>query len=393
MMVALASLALAAWCAQWFLAWRITRAVPPLSSARAEPLDRWPRLTMVVPARDEARRVEAALRSKLSCGYPELELVAVDDRSTDGTGDIFARVAAEDPRVKTARVDALPAGWLGKLNAMATGLRRATGEWVLFSDADVHVEPGVLQRLIAWCERERVDVAAVFPRIAPAGAVIDAALTHSLRVLSLSGRIWKANDDASHVGLGVGAFTLARRRWLDETDALSVLRMEVADDVALGALLKQRGARTRIFAGRDEVHLHFLETFEALARSADKGGGMLGFSLPRTLALALLPAAFEVGVPLAALASGGAAAALGLACLAVATAAHLTLNLHFRCMPWSAPLWPLGSLVTAYCTLRSGLRAWRRQGVSWRDTFYPRDVLEAGRRLQITSMRVIVPPP
>lgn len=393
MTVLLASLALALWCVQWFLAWRITRAVPPLSSAQAEPLDAWPRLSVVVPARDEALRVESALRSKLACGYPELELVAVDDRSTDGTGEILARVAGEDPRVKTARVDALPEGWLGKLNAMSTGLSRATGEWVLFSDADVHVEPGVLQRVIAWAERERVDLVAVFPRIEPKGPVIDSALTYTLRVLSLTGRLWRANDDASHVGLGVGAFSLVRRRRLEETGALSVLRMEVADDVALGALLKQTGARCRIFAGRREVHLHFLETFEALARSADKGGGMLGFSLPKTLCFALLPALFEVGVPLAALAAGGAAAVVGALALVVATAAHLTLNAHFDCMRWSAALWPLGSLVIAYCTLRAGLRAWRSQGVSWRDTFYPRALLEQGRRLDPRTMRVIALPP
>ncbi len=388
-MLVVASLLLLGWCAQLALALRIRAAVPTVDSLPTAPArTSWPTLSVVVPARDEALHVEAALRSKLACGYPSLEVVAVDDRSRDATGAILDRIAAGDPRVKVAHLTELPAGWLGKLHAMAQGAARATGEWVLFSDADVHLEPGTLEKLVAWAEAEQVDFVAVFPRMRPATPAVDAALACLLRVLALAGRGWRANRDDSGVGLGVGAFNLVRRDALDRADALRVLRMEVADDVALGALLKQSGARCRFLAGRGAVHLEFMSDLGAVGRSADKGGGMLGFSWWRTALFAALPVALDVALPAGAVASGGVASTLGAATLAAATLTHLALTDHFDGPRRGALLWPLGTLLTSAFTLRAGLRAWRRQGVSWRETFYSREAIERGRRFDMVTMRV-----
>jgi hypothetical protein len=385
-----ASLLLLGWCLQLAIALRIRASVPPLSSVTAPPRDAWPTVSMVVPARDEGLHVEEALRSKLACGYPALQVVAVDDRSRDDTGAVFDRLAAADPRVTVVHLRELPDGWLGKLHAMAQGTARATGEWVLFSDADVHIEPGTLERLVAWAEAERVDFVAVFPRMRPASPAVDAALSCLLRVLAIAGRVWTANRDGEGVGGGVGAFNLVRRSTLEATDALGTLRMEVIDDVALGALAKQSGARTRFLAGRGSVHLEFMNDLAAVGRSADKGGGALGFSWWRTVAFAALPVALDLGLPVAAVASGGLTAALGAATLGVATATHWLLTDHFDGPRRGALLWPLGTVLTSAFTLRAGLRAWRRQGVSWRDTFYPREALERGRRFDFVTMRVRV---
>jgi hypothetical protein len=388
----LASLVLVIWTVQLALARRIRAAVPALSTLPRPPARAaWPRLSIVVPARDEGLHVAAALASKLACGYPSLEVIAVDDRSTDDTGAIIDRAAAADPRVVAVHVAALPDGWLGKLNALARGLDRATGEWVLLSDADVHVEPGALERIVAWAEAGGVDVVAVFPRMHRVGLLIDAALSSMLRVLTLSGRAWRANDDASDIGVSVGAFTLVRRALLVESDVVAHLKMEVADDVALGAYLKQRGARCRVFVGHADVHLVFMDSIGAMVRSADKGGGMLGFSWWAPFVFALAPVALDVGVPVAAVAAGGAARLVGALTLAVATLAHLTLSAHFDGPRRGALLWPLGEAFMGALTLRAGLRAWRQQGIVWRRTFYPRAVLEAGQRLDLVRMRVRAP--
>jgi GT2 family glycosyltransferase len=387
-----ASLLLLGWCLQLALALRIRASVPPLSSVTAPPRDAWPTVSMVVPARDEGLHVEEALRSKLACGYPSLQIVAVDDRSRDNTGAIFDRIAASDPRVTAVHLRELPAGWLGKLHAMAQGAERATGEWVLFSDADVHIEPGALEKIVAWAEAERVDLVAVFPQMRPTTPAIDAALSCLLRVLAIAGRTWTANRDGEGVGGGVGAFNLIRRSTLERIDALRLLRMEVIDDVALGALAKQSGARCRFLAGRGSVHLEFMDTLSALGRSADKGGGALGFSWWRPLVFAALPLTLDLVLPAAAVASGGAAAAIGAATFAVATLTHYLITDHFDGPRRGAALWPLGAVLTSAFTLRAGLRAWRRQGIAWRDTFYPRDALEGGRRFDLATMRVDTSP-
>ena len=325
-MLIVASLLLLGWCLQLALALRIRASVPPLSSVTAPPRDAWPTVSMVVPARDEGLHVEEALRSKLACGYPSLQIVAVDDRSRDDTGAVFDRLAAADPRVTAVHLRELPDGWLGKLHAMAQGTARATGEWVLFSDADVHIEPGALEKIVAWAEAGQIDFVAVFPRMRPASPALDAALSALLRVL--------------------------------------------------------------VIAGRGDVHLEFMDTLGALARSVDKGGGLLGFSWWRPVAFAALPITLDVLLPAAALAAGGATAVVGAATFAVATLTHYLLTDHFDGPRRGALLWPVGTFLTSACSLRAGLRAWRAQGVAWRDTFYPREALERGRRFNPFTMRV-----
>jgi glycosyltransferase involved in cell wall biosynthesis len=132
-----------------------------LSGLRPEPVA-WPRVSVVM-ARDEARDIAAAVASRLADDYPDLELILVDDRSADGTGRIAAEAAGGDGRFAAVRVDDLPAGWLGKVHALHCGARRATGEWLLFSDGDVTVGPGMLRQAIAWCMAEKIDLLALVP--------------------------------------------------------------------------------------------------------------------------------------------------------------------------------------------------------------------------------------
>ncbi|MFO0728064.1 MAG: glycosyltransferase family 2 protein [Myxococcota bacterium] len=363
--------------------------VPVLAKLQPPPPKTWPKLSIIVPARDEASGIEAALASKLALAYPDLEVIAVDDRSSDETGAIIDRLAAADPRLRAVHVGELPEGWLGKLHALHVGLGCATGEWVLLSDADVHLAPSAMTEVIASAEAEAADMVAVFPKMHAVTPWIDAALSSVLLFLNLGGRVWSANDDRAPYGVGVGAFNLVRRRALLTTDALSVLKMEIADDAALGALIKSKGLRTRFYAGRERVHLVFMDSIGAMARSADKGGGMLGYNLWQAVILALFPVLLFLGLPLVGILLGGAAATLGGATLLVLTLAHATISVHYAAPLRGAILWPVGQLLNAAIALRTGVRTFKHQGVYWRGTFYSRQLLEAGRRLDTRRMRII----
>src|SRR6185503_6720653 len=112
--------------------------MPVLARQRSPDPPRWPKLSIIIPACNEAASIEAAVTSRLAQDYPDFEVCVIDDRSTDGTGAIVDRLAEGDPRVRAVHITELPEGWLGKVHALHRGVSIATGEWLLLSDADVH---------------------------------------------------------------------------------------------------------------------------------------------------------------------------------------------------------------------------------------------------------------
>ena len=128
---------------------RSIRGVPQLAALPLEARPSWPLVSIIIPAKDEAAEIEGALKSKLQARYAPLELVVVDDRSTDETGDILDCLAASNPSLQVRHIRALPEGWLGKNHALHVAGREARGEWLLFTDADVVYLPGALSRAMA----------------------------------------------------------------------------------------------------------------------------------------------------------------------------------------------------------------------------------------------------
>src|SRR5438876_9454886 len=116
-----------------------------------------PRLSVVVPARDEASGIGRAVESLLAQDYPDLEIIVVDDRSSDATGAVLAKLAARDSRIRAIRVDQLPAGWLGKNHALWRGAESASGEWLLFTAADIVFAQGAVRRAVAYAVAEQLD--------------------------------------------------------------------------------------------------------------------------------------------------------------------------------------------------------------------------------------------
>ena len=175
----------------------VVRGIPVLLRDGSPSPERWPRVSLIVPARNEEQTLGPAIRSRLEDGYPALEVVLIDDRSTDGTGAVVDAIAAADARVRALHLTSLPPGWLGKLHAMNEGLRLATGEWVLFSDADVHLAPGTLERAVRLAEAQRLDHLSILPQLRPATWLVDAALASFARTGLILGRAWRATSSVT----------------------------------------------------------------------------------------------------------------------------------------------------------------------------------------------------
>lgn len=379
--LAAALVLLAALRVAW-LARRSQLALPRLAALPEDPDP--PTLSVVVPCRNEAARVEPALRSLLAQGLPGLHVVAVDDRSEDGTGAILDRLAAEDRRLEVVHVTALPEGWLGKNHAMHLGGRRARGEWLLFTDGDVVFGPGALSRALRFAREHGLGHVAAAPRFEAPGLLERAFVTGFATFGSLAFRVHELRRPATAGYVGIGAFNLVRRAEWARIGGHEKLRLEVVDDVKLGLILRRSGVPQGAVLAGPLVSVRWQHGFLPSVLGLVKNAFAATEYRPLVAAAAAL-ALLAAGLAPALLAVAGLAAGAPLAAgLAVAALAG-SMVLHARVARETADasgveglLFPLAAVLLAAVLLWSALAAGWRGGVCWRGTIYPLADLRAG---------------
>ncbi len=346
-----------------------------------------PPVTVIVPARDEEATMEACLARLTAAEYPALEVVVVNDQSTDRTGEIARRVAARDPRVRVIDGVERPAGWTGKNWAIHQGSEAAAGAWLLIVDADTELEPRALPEAIARAEARGVDLLTVFPRVRLASFWERAVLPAIGLVPSY--RIDRYNDPASPDANAVGYFLLFRRTAFDAIGGYQSIRDRVGEDWIIAKRVKGSGLRLEMVLAPELVTKGFGPTLHDIWQGFMKNF-MLVLDGRRAAALAALPlvlllSAFLVmpWLALAQAAIGAIAApaawrsALALAGLGVAQL--MALQCVRRAMALTAGidergLWlqPLGAAVTAAMWLAAIVRTTFGLGLTWRGRTYQR---------------------
>jgi glycosyltransferase involved in cell wall biosynthesis len=347
------------------------------------PADAWggiPRVTIIVPARNEAQHIEAALLSLLELDYPDYEVIAVDDRSEDATGAILDRLQSEwrergealHHRLRVLHIQDLPPGWLGKTHAMWQAGKQATGDWLLFTDADVVFRADALRRAVVYAERERADHVVLFPTMVmnSVGERMMMAFFQSQFVFAR--RPWKVADPKSRDAIGVGAFNLIRREAYDQLGTYERLRMAVLDDMRLGEIVKQEGFRQRVAFGRDLLRLRWVFGTHGIVENLTKNGFAIlrfnaWFAALAVCGVLLVNVAPFVG---AGIASGWARAGFVTALVAVAMV-YVGMSWHSDISPLYVVLHPIGAMVFCYALVRSAVLTLARRGVVWRGTLYP----------------------
>lgn len=368
-----------AWSAAplWFglLRKRALRDMPAFGPDDRDP----PMVSVIVPSRDEAAAVEDGLRSLLSIDYPNYEVIAVDDRSTDGTGEIMERIAGTDPRCRVLHITELPPGWLGKNHANMEAARHARGDYLLFTDGDVVFRPAVLRHAVRFMRDHGLDHLALFPET-PSSGFWQSVLMNRFVVLLTA---WTRHPLARfrrlrRAYIGIGAFNLVRRSAYEAIGTHERLRMEVADDVMLGKLVKQAGFAQDVLEGRPLASVRWQTGMRGLIRGLEKNA-FAGVRYSLFMAtLAVLAMLFLAVVPPLLAVTGPARLPCAVLCLLMlataAAAARLT-----RASLLSALLYPVGNILFAYVIARSTYVTLRDGGVTWRDTFYPLAELRKGK--------------
>jgi glycosyltransferase involved in cell wall biosynthesis len=340
--------------------------------------DTLPLLSVLVPACNEAATLERAMQSLLAMDYPNLEIIAVNDRSTDGTGDLLDRMAAENPRLRVRHVVTLPAGWLGKNHALHIASQEATGEWLLFTDADVVYTPDALLRAVSYARRVGADHLVVSPRIETCDFWERLFASYFSLMLSLRCRIWDVADPRRSAYFGFGAFNMVRTAAYRTFGGHGALAMEVADDTKLGKVVKRHGFRTELVDGSDLLSVRWVIGFRGVMQCLTKNAfAGFDFNMPRLLVgvFGLLITAVYPVVMLILLAPCrwlAAGALLGMMSGAAAMRRISTAGFLYGLT------YPLAALMLGYIILHSAWLACTRQGIVWRGTLYPLDELKKG---------------
>jgi hypothetical protein len=343
----------------------------PFAAAPREPGRPWPVVSLVVAARDEAAGLEAAMRSILALDYPALEVIAVDDRSADGTGEILERLAAADARLRVRHVRELPAGWLGKNHALALGAGEARGELLLFTDADVEFAPQALRTAVSILEAERLDHLTLEPGLRMPGTAIAACVAYFVRQLHLYLMPWRARAPRSGAYVGIGAFNLVRADAYRAVGGHARIALRPDDDLKLGKLIKRSGLRQELRRAPDALRVTWYAAVGELVRGVEKNV-LAGLDYRGAFGLAGLAVLLALEtLPWVALAAGpGAARAAAAGAIALSVASLVPILREARAPLAAALAAPFAALVFVYACTRSILLTYARGGIVWRGTFH-----------------------
>ena len=351
-----------------------------------------PRVSIIVPACNEAETIEQALNLLLALDYDNYEVIAVNDRSTDLTGEIMEKMEKTHflqktrerghPNCTSFRVihhTELPSGWLGKTHAMWTAAKEATGDWLLFTDADVLFKPDSLRRALAYAESVPADHVVLFPRMIMKrpGEYMMIAFFQTMFVFGH--RPWKVADPSTDDHMGVGAFNLVRRRVYDAVGTYAALRMEVVDDMKLGKVVKKAGFAQRNVFGGDLISIRWAKGAMGIVNNLTKNFfAVLSFQWWRTVISAFGLAFLNLGPFLGIFLAQGCARVPYAVALGSMFSIYIGMSWRSAVPAYYFLLHPVSTALFIYTLLRSMFFTLWNDGIEWRGTKYPLDELRKG---------------
>ncbi|MCK6545040.1 glycosyltransferase [Myxococcota bacterium] len=354
----------------------------PKSRARLDPAapppSHTPRVSVIVPARNEEAVLAACLASLTAQDYPDLEVVCVDDRSTDATARILAD-AARDRRVVAVAGEEPPPGWLGKPNAVRQAVERASGEWLLFTDADTVHTPGSVRAALTYAAREGIASLSALPKMDCTSSWAKL-LVPQLGALLFAGRSAKrVNDPSTDTVFGNGPYFFVRRDAYDAAGGIDAVRGAPDEDLAFARALKRTGLGYHFVEGEAvctvRMYSRLGEFYAGFGRNLWPALGQRWSKLVKltlvlwTMSLVPITAMITSAVALAR-GDTGALLVLGVAQYFALLAIQALIRAKSGFPPYLALFAPLGGLLAWSILVYS---AWRstRGGVAWKGRTYP----------------------
>ncbi|MBI3879394.1 MAG: glycosyltransferase [Verrucomicrobia bacterium] len=343
-----------------------------LRGAGARPTGAAPRVSVLVPARNEELNIRACAESLLTQDYPNCQLIILDDQSTDATPGILKELAAQHPRLRVITGQTLPPGWLGKCWACQLLGEAADGDWLLFTDADTVHEPQSVSAALAHAQRTDADLLSAWPfqETGSWSELLVVPIVMHVLLLSFAPLALIKRLHLHRIGMACGQFMLWRRAAYRRIGGHECVRDWVLEDVQLGRVVLRNRMRLELADAtllvRTRMYRSFPQLWEGFSKNlfAVAGGTWL------TLAGALFATTGLLVLPwfLAPLLSvlGHPLAPWAWTVVLLTFVRRLVLALRFRTPILSAILHPVGSLLSTTMTLNSAWRCWTGRGINWK---------------------------
>ena len=334
-----------------------------------------PTITAILPARNEEATIESAVRSLAA--QPEIaEIRVVNDHSTDRTGDLLARLAAELPQVRVLEAPPLPSGWVGKNHAAWFGAQGATTDWLLFTDADVRHLPGSAAHALANAELRGAALVSYSPKQVMETWWERAMIPFVFSRLAVRYSYAKVNDPESAVAAANGQFLFIRRDTYEAIGGHSAVAGQVLEDVALARRVKKAGLKIHFMPGEEIAETRMYRSFGTMWEGWVKNlyllvGGSLQATAWELLLVLPLPEFALLGIALTAWRTGVPGAWLPAFIVLLAGAGY---SLRERCthpiLSTNIRYYAMGRLLYCAALLAS---AWRYSmgTVAWKGRTYP----------------------
>ncbi len=349
----------------------------------------WPKLSLVIPARDEGLTIEAAANSLVKIQYPNLEIVFVDDRSVDQTGAIMDRIAAKHPHVKVIHIKELPKNWLGKVHAMHCGVAATSGDWVLMTDADVHFSEKSLKKAIAYSLDNNLDFLTVIPDLVTPTFFLQIMMVQLFHQATIFFNPKKINDPNQKISYGMGAFLMFKRSTYERSEGLEWIKMEVVDDSGFALVMRRAGGRLGAVSGRKEISVEWYPTLRSMLCGLEKNAfAVCQYSMTYVLAgLATTWLIFLGFTLMPGLTHHWGYASFSFACLFLyMLAVEKQVKSLMRVRLMSIVMFPISFVLLPLIFLRAAILAVKRNGIQWRGTFYSLEDLKANQRMKMINL-------
>ena len=338
-----------------------------------------PKVSIVIAARNEESTIEAALQSVLLQDYENFEVLVVNDRSTDLTGMVLAKMATDFNNLRVLTIKELPNRWLGKNYALYSGSRQTNGKLLLFSDADVVMKPDAVSKAVNYLLTERLDHVTCLPDQATRSFPLRVFITAFGFFFSLYSRPWRAHHP-NRWHIGIGAFQLIRSEFYVSIGGHMPIAMRPDDDMQLGKLIKLHKGRQHLVWGKNEISVVWYNSIKELISGLMKNAfAGVNYSLFLVFASTLALFTFCVFPFIAVFITSGYAFWMSLASLMMIAVIFWDSAKYLGLNRWYALGFPLATILLIYIMWKAALRTIGRGGIEWRGTFYPLKDLKANK--------------